>query len=187
MAFVLNLPNLSDIIDIYPMKIYDSNNKSLPCSIVRLDDNADYVIPKQPIDKGSLISEHIFNTPASLSLVVFVKQNDLNLFEARVKQTQLSDKFFRVVGANDQNYNNMKIVNISKSENADMIGAYHINIYMEEVILVNSIDNIIDTGKVKNPSYGGSNNIGEVNPKKLNENNISNLKKASQSLLRLVS
>lgn len=187
MAFVLSLPNLSDIIDIYPMKIYDGNNTALPCNIVRLDENNDFIIPNQPLDTGNLISEHIYTTPSSLSLMVFVKQNDLDLFEAKVEETQLSDKFFRVIGANDQNYNNMKILNYSKSESSEMIGAYHINLVMQEIILVNSIDNIIDTNQVKDASFGGSNNIGEVNSNSLNDNKISNLKKASQNLLRIAS
>ena len=186
MAFVLNLPNISDIIDIYPMRIYDGDDNALPCNIVRLEENNEYVIPLQPLDTGNLISEHIFNTPMNISIVVFVKQNNLNLFEAKINETQLNNKFFRVVGANDQNYNNMKILTISKNETSDMIGAYHISITMQQMILVNSVDSIIDTGKVKDASYSKGANIGEVNSNKLNDDKISNLKKVSQNLMKLV-
>ena len=80
----------------------------------------------------------------------------------------------------------MKILTISKNETSDMIGAYHISITMQQMILVNSVDSIIDTGKVKDASYSKGANIGEVNSNKLNDDKISNLKKVSQNLMKLV-
>lgn len=149
MAFDLNVGSITTLLgDFFLMSIQDANTKEkLPCNLLELSEMASESIPSSPQDSNSFVSDTIFKNPIMLSIRAFVYGNRVDDFESMLLRAQESELGFIVNGVN-KTYINMRWVEKSFRESAEMIGGVIYNLTFQEVLFIKSFNEALSADQV---------------------------------------
>ena len=131
------------LLETTPMKITRAENnadlETLSCRIVEVTEEQSWDAPAYPTDDAEFRNDTIYRHPRRVSVRVFVKSEDIPAFESNIKEAQTTANTFSVYSMYNQVYKNLKVVNLSRVLNADMIGACHYLLDLQEVIFVKAL------------------------------------------------
>ena len=131
------------LLETTPMKITRAENNSdletLNCRIVEVVEEQFWDTPAYPTDDAEFRNDTIYRHPQRVSVRVFVKSEDIPAFESNIKEAQTTANTFCVYSMYNKVYKNLKVVSLSRVLNADMIGACHYMLDLQEVIFVKAL------------------------------------------------
>lgn len=152
-----NLPNIlkSDL----GLFLMDSN-APLPCVINSIDINNEYTIPIHPIDTNQFIGDTIITKPTTVSLELFIYEEDENAFHSLIQVGV--HKGFYFVNRTKTIYKNLYLTNKGITFNNDMYGGFTCSLELQEVIKVTALESTATL-----PSQKKQVDRGDVAPKKV--------------------
>lgn len=150
MAFDLNIGSISNVLSgLFIMSIQNGDTKdTIPCTILELSETQTDTIPQSPQDTNSFIGDTIFKQPLQLTLQVFVYTNKFDAFEVAMEKAQNSKTGFIINGIH-KSYTNMRRLDKTFSETSNKVGGVVYNIVFEEVLLLQSFNDVLTKEQVK--------------------------------------
>ena len=155
----------------YPMQIKEKgSDRVIPCKILDDNEGQGWEIPTEPIENSEFIGDTQFRQPRTISLNVFVLDNEKSEFERQIREIQKNKNGFEFTDRDGFIISDLWLTDYNKTNTANNGLTYALN--FQEVILVEAFDNEISYQKTSNAGLGGTSNQGEqsANVKKDNEN-----------------
>lgn len=151
-----NLPNiLKSSTGLYLM----NSNYLLPCVFNNIDINNEFIIPTHPVDTNAFISDTIIKKPTSISLELYIYEEDENSFHDLIKQGVTRGFYF--VNRTKTVYENLYLTNKSLSFTNDRFGGFTCSLDLIEVVKVATVASFATL-----PIQSKKVSQGEVSPKK---------------------
>ena len=167
MALSIQLPTITQALGkLYPMKIYASDKKMLPCDIMELTESRNFGVAKMPLDNGTFAGDNIYKEPLSVSVRVFIRTPNLEIFINKLESSQVAEEGFVLNGLDGQIYENMRLESYSASQTAEVAGGYFYSLQFTEMLLVQGLNNAIPLSKAQQASYASQQDIGEATSNK---------------------
>ena len=132
--------------------------EDLNCSIYELNETQEFGLPEFPLDDGTFIGDTVYNIPKRIDLRVLVKDSEIPIFLASLKEAQFSNQRFTVTSVAGETFINLKIMGYSKSVTSNVVGSTFYLISLREVPLVKALVESYQTSK--KAGYTDNKNVG---------------------------
>lgn len=156
-----------------PLGLYVSNsNYLLPCVINNIEITNEYSIPTHPIDSNQFIGDTIIKKPTSISLELYVYEENENVFHDLLAQGL--SKGFYFVNRTKALYENLYPTNKSLTFSSEKYGGFICALELQEILKVSTQESFATL-----PKQSKKVDAGQVSPKKLEEPKVKELEKKS--------
>lgn len=176
---MFSLPSLGDFfgfLNLYPMKLYEKGKSldDLPCVISEYSIKQDWELPSEPLENSEFIGDTQYRQPKTISLKVFVKNENITNFERQIKNIQANKNGFVFVDRDGEQFNDFWLISYDKTHEAN--NGYFYSIELKELILIEAFNSAVSYQQTSNPGLSGKKRNGEVSNNKVSNNKKSVLK-----------
>lgn len=141
-----------------------SNNAPLPCLINSVSITREHIIPEEPVDSNVFVSDNIITKPLSISLELFIYEQDAEEFYNILNTTQHETNGFRFINRDGIDYSDLFIESLHGTVSYEKLGGFDCVLDFKQVMRVQALKSTI---QLSQPKQTPMQNQGTVSAEKL--------------------